>query len=45
MIITEQSNLFETHNKVLTCDTCLCRKECEFVDDPYNTNGDCLQLK
>jgi hypothetical protein len=29
----------------LTCSSCLSRKECEFVDDPYNTNGDCLAIK
>ena len=29
----------------LTCFTCECRKDCDFVDDPYNTDGDCLALK
>lgn len=29
----------------LTCYKCDQRKECAFVDDPYNTNGDCLAMK
>ena len=29
----------------LTCVTCRDRSNCEFVDDPYNTNGDCLAMK
>lgn len=29
----------------LTCKGCLGREECEFVDDPYNTDGDCLAMK
>lgn len=31
--------------KDLTCKMCPSRTECEFVDDPYNTNGDCLAIK
>ena len=29
----------------LTCHECPCRGTCEFVDDLYNTNGDCLAEK
>ena len=29
----------------LTCFDCECREECPFVDDWYNTYGDCLALK
>lgn len=29
----------------LTCYKCECRCECEYVDDPYNTDGDCLAMK
>ena len=29
----------------LTCNGCLGREECEFADDPYNTDGDCLAMK
>ena len=29
----------------LTCFKCPLRETCEFVDDPYNTNGDCLASK
>lgn len=29
----------------LTCKDCLRRNICEYVDDPYNTDGDCLWLK
>lgn len=29
----------------LTCFACELRKTCEFVDDPYNTDGDCLASK
>lgn len=29
----------------LTCFGCLLREECYWVDDPYNTDGDCLALK
>lgn len=29
----------------LTCFDCLCRSECYWVDDLYNTDGDCLALK
>jgi len=29
----------------LTCYECSCRKECPFVDDWYNTDGDCLAMK
>lgn len=28
-----------------TCDRCRSKYECEFVFDPYNTNGDCLAEK
>ncbi len=28
----------------VTCDTCD-DHDCEFRDDPYNTDGDCLRLK
>ena len=29
----------------LTCADCKDRDKCEYVDDPYNTNGDCLAVK
>lgn len=29
----------------LTCDTCPARVFCEFADDGYNTDGDCLADK
>lgn len=29
----------------LTCTDCLCRASCAFVDDLYNTAGDCLADK
>jgi hypothetical protein len=29
----------------LTCHDCDTRSWCEFVDDPYNTDGDCLAMK
>jgi hypothetical protein len=29
----------------LTCFACPHRATCDYVDDPYNTNGDCLALK
>lgn len=29
----------------LTCFKCPCRDECYWVDDLYNTDGDCLALK
>lgn len=29
----------------LTCFDCPLRKECYWVDDLYNTDGDCLALK
>ena len=29
----------------LTCFRCTCRDECYWVDDLYNTDGDCLALK
>lgn len=29
----------------LTCNRCYSRKTCTFVDDPYNTDGDCLADK
>lgn len=28
-----------------TCDDCFARRTCEFVFDPYNTDGDCLAEK
>ena len=31
--------------KDLTCYDCLSRKECEYTDDGYNTDGDCLAIK
>ena len=30
---------------VFTCDDCAAATECEFVFDPYNTDGDCLAEK
>lgn len=30
---------------VFTCDDCASAPECEFVFDPYNTDGDCLAEK
>jgi hypothetical protein len=29
----------------LTCFDCLWREECKYVDDAYNTDGDCLNSK
>jgi hypothetical protein len=29
----------------LTCLYCINRETCYFVDDPYNTGGDCLASK
>lgn len=29
----------------LTCFKCQLRNDCEYVDDLYNTDGDCLALK
>jgi hypothetical protein len=31
--------------KTLTCYECCCRDHCRWVDDEYNTDGDCLALK
>lgn len=31
--------------RYLTCDKCPSRRECEYVYDPYNTDGDCLAEK
>jgi len=30
---------------LLTCFKCDQRPICKYVDDPYNTNGDCLAIK
>lgn len=30
---------------VFTCDGCSAAHDCEFVFDPYNTDGDCLAEK
>jgi hypothetical protein len=32
-------------NVVFTCDDCNSAAKCEFTFDPYNTDGDCLNLK
>ena len=29
----------------LTCFDCECRDECLYVDDAYNTDGDCIASK
>lgn len=29
----------------LTCFSCIARSTCVYVDDPYNTQGDCLANK
>jgi len=29
----------------VTCRDCQWRHECEYAWDPYNTNGDCLEMK
>lgn len=29
----------------LTCYNCVSRNACAYVDDPYNTQGDCLAYK
>lgn len=31
--------------ETLTCFGCGMRDKCEYVDDDYNTNGDCLAMK
>jgi len=31
--------------ETLTCFKCDQRSLCDYVDDPYNTNGDCLAMK
>jgi hypothetical protein len=28
--------------KMITCDTCLLQRKCEYVYDPFNVNGDCV---
>lgn len=34
-----------TDAQEFTCDTCAARYTCEYVFDPYNTDGDCLAEK
>lgn len=36
---------YEPDLESLTCFACPHRATCDYVDDPYNTNGDCLALK
>ena len=36
---------FEPDPTTLTCYNCAQREMCALVDDPYNTNGDCLAYK
>lgn len=44
-----QSNLFftkyEPDPETLTCFHCNSREICAYVNDPYNTDGDCLASK
>lgn len=35
----------EPPRETLTCYRCGVRKDCGYVDDPYNTDGDCLAGK
>lgn len=37
--------LYKGIKQDLTCYNCDQRDTCKLVDDPYNTNGDCLALK
>lgn len=37
--------LLDYPKELLTCFNCTEREECEFVDDLYNTDGDCLAMK
>ena len=34
-----------TKMKKLTCESCDDINQCEYANDPYNTNGDCLMMK
>lgn len=38
-------NYYEPDPESLTCYRCASRDTCPFVDDAYNTNGDCLATK
>lgn len=42
----ELRNVNNPHDvKSLTCNGCDQRPICEYVNDPYNTGGDCLAMK
>ncbi len=40
-----EAGVFERDPSELTCTLCSDRDICDLVDDPYNTNGDCLMSK
>lgn len=41
----EWLDIYEPCLETLTCFQCPARDVCPFVDDPYNTDGDCLMDK
>ncbi len=42
----ELRNVVDPHDvKVLTCRNCSDQDMCDLVNDPYNTDGDCLAMK
>ncbi len=44
-VICEVLHVFDPAPESLTCFRCADRAECPFVDDLYNTDGDCLASK
>ena len=44
-VICEVSDVIDPDPKSLTCSGCPERYLCKYVDDPYNTDGDCLAMK
>ena len=43
--ITEEDERVLPDPETLTCFKCDQRDICKLVDDPYNTDGDCLAMK